>query len=250
MGADHGHRLHYHGHSPLHRAPAHLKLVGMLLFVVVVVATPSTAYVAFAGYALLLLAAVALSRVPLRYLAVRMVVEVPFVVFALLLPFVAQGERTEVSLLGLTVQVSASGLVAAWGLLVKGTLGVLASLLLAATTEPQALLRALERLRVPQQLVQIMAFMVRYLDVVAGEMGRMKVARESRGFRSRDPRQWPVLARSAGALFIRSYERGERVHLAMLARGYTGTMPPGLHEPAHRHPHHRTPHLQEQAEHP
>jgi len=36
-----------------------------------------------------------------------------------------------------------------------------------------------------------------------------------------------VVARSAGALFIRSYERGERVHLAMLSRGYTGSLTPG-----------------------
>ena len=102
---------------------------------------------------------------------------------------------------------------------------VLASLTLAATTEPQDLLAGLERLRMPSQLVQIMAFMVRYLAVVTGEMQRMKVARESRGFTARNPRHWPILARSAGALFIRSYERGERVHLAMLSRGYTGKMP-------------------------
>ena len=107
----------------------------------------------------------------------------------------------------------------------KGTLGVLASLTLAATTEPQDLLAGLERLRLPVQLVQIMAFMVRYLDVVTGEMHRMRIAREARGFDARNPRHWPVLARSAGALFIRSYERGERVHLAMLSRGYTGRMP-------------------------
>ena len=77
----------------------------------------------------------------------------------------------------------------------------------------------------PNLLVQIMGFMVRYLDVVTDEMRRMRVARESRGFTARDVRHWPVIARSAGALFIRSYERGERVHLAMLSRGYTGTMP-------------------------
>ncbi len=40
MGAPHGHRLHFHGHSPLHRAPAHLKVAGLVAFMLVVVATP------------------------------------------------------------------------------------------------------------------------------------------------------------------------------------------------------------------
>ncbi|HEU5454759.1 MAG TPA: energy-coupling factor transporter transmembrane component T, partial [Nocardioides sp.] len=105
------------------------------------------------------------------------------------------------------------------------TLGVLAALTLAATTEPDDLLRGLQRLRVPDPLVQIMGFMIRYLDVVTGEMGRMLTAMRSRGYDPRSPRHWPVLGRSLGALFIRSYERGERVHLAMLSRGYTGTLP-------------------------
>ena len=51
----------------------------------------------------------------------------------------------------------------------------------------------------------------------------MRIARESRGFRAGTWRSWPVLATSLGALFVRSYERGERVHLAMLSRGHTGS---------------------------
>jgi len=221
VGAGHGHKLHFHGHSPVHRAPAHLKVLALLGFMLLVVATPGDWLPAFAGYLAVLVAVVAVSRVPATYLLRRMVVEVPFVVFALLMPFIATGPRVDV----LGVAVSQPGLAAAWALLVKGTLGVLASLTLAATTEPRDLLAGLERLRVPNLLVQIMGFMVRYLDVVTDEMRRMRVARESRGFTARDVRHWPVIARSAGALFIRSYERGERVHLAMLSRGYTGTMP-------------------------
>ena len=221
MGAGHGHKLHYHGHSVVHRTPPHLKLAVLLGFVLTVVATPREWFPFFGGYLVLLAGVVALSQVPAAYLLKRMVVEVPFVVFAVLMPFIATGPRTEV----LGVEVSAPGLLAAWGLLAKGTLGVLASLTLAATTEPRDILLGLQRLRVPQQLVQIMGFMVRYLDVVTDEMRRMRIARESRGFTARDPRHWPVLARSAGALFIRSYERGERVHLAMLSRGYDGSMP-------------------------
>jgi cobalt/nickel transport system permease protein len=221
VGAGHGHKLHYHGHSPVHRAPAHVKVLALLGFMLLVVATPADRLPAFAGYLAVLVGVVAVSRVPATYLLKRMVVEVPFVVFALLMPFIAAGPRVDV--LGVTV--SQPGLAAAWALLVKGTLGVLASLTLAATTEPRDLLAGLERLRVPSLLVQIMGFMVRYLDVVTDEMGRMRVARESRGFTARDVRHWPVVARSAGALFIRSYERGERVHLAMLSRGYDGRLP-------------------------
>jgi cobalt/nickel transport system permease protein len=221
MGGAHGHQLHFHAHSRVHRAPAHLKIVALVVFMLVVVATPRGWWPAYAGYLALLLAVVALSHVPPTYLLKRMVVEVPFVVFALLLPFVATGPRTEV----LGVSVSESGLHAGVRLLLTATLGVTASLTLAATTESQALLRGLTRLRVPDLLVQIMGFMIRYLEVVTDELRRMKVARESRGFAARDPRHWPVLARSFGALFIRSFERGERVHLAMLSRGYTGKLP-------------------------
>jgi cobalt/nickel transport system permease protein len=216
VGAGHGHRLHYHGHSPVHRARPHLKLLALLAFVLVVVATPADGYLVFLGYLAVLGLVVAVSRVPPTYLLKRTVVELPFLVFAALLPFIAHGPRVEV--LGLSV--SEPGLVAAGGLAMKGTLGVLASLTLAATTEPRDVLRGLEKLRLPAQLVQILGFMIRYLDVVGAELGRMRVALVSRGFDGRDPRQWPVLARTLGALFIRSYERGERVHLAMLARGH------------------------------
>ena len=216
MGAGHGHTLHYHAHSPVHRAPAHLKIAALLGLMLLVVATPRTWFPLFGVYLLLVLGVVALSQVPFGYIGKRMVVEVPFVVFAVLMPFVATGPRVDV--LGLSL--SEAGLVGAWGLLVKGTLGVMASLTLAATTEPRDLLVGLERLRVPRQLVQIVGFMVRYLEVVSDEMRRMRIARESRGFQGRGVRTWPVMARTVGALFIRSYERGERVHLAMLARGY------------------------------
>lgn len=221
MGAGHGHRLHYHGHSPIHRAAPQVKLLILVGFMLLVVATPRDWFWVFAVWAGILLSVIVVSRVPLTYLLKRLVIEVPFVLFAILVPFVATGPQVEV----LGVSVSSTGLLAAWGLLVKGTIGVLASLTLAATTEPVDVLRGLERLRMPDLIVQIMGFMIRYLDVVTAEMGRMLVAMRSRGCNPRSPRHWPVLARSLGALFIRSYERGERVHLAMLSRGYTGTLP-------------------------
>jgi cobalt/nickel transport system permease protein len=221
VGQGHLHRLHRPGDTVIHRLPPQTKLVALFAFVVLVVLTPREAFWAFGAYALLLTAVVALAEIPGRVVARRALVEVPFVLFAVLLPFVTPGPEVEV--LGLSL--STEGLLGAWNILAKATLGVVASIVLAATTEPRSLLLGLERLRLPSMLVQIASFMLRYADVILGEMERMRVARESRGFHARHLGQARVLAQSAGALFIRAYERGERVHLAMLSRGYTGTMP-------------------------
>lgn len=221
MSAGHHHRLYRPGDTPVHLLPPQCKLVAVAAFAVVVVATPRERLWAFAGYALLLAVVAAVARVPAGYVLRRMVIEVPFVLFAVAIPFIGTGERTEV----LGMSLSVPGLWAAWNILAKASLGVVASILLAATTEPRAMLLGADRLRLPPLLVQIATFMLRYMDVILDQMRRMRIARESRAFVARDLRQAPVLAKSAGALFIRSYERGERVHLAMLSRGYTGVMP-------------------------
>ncbi len=221
MSAGHAHALYRPGDSPVHRLPAECKLVAVVSFVLVVVTTPREQFWAFAAYAALLAGVAVVARVPPGFLARRMLIEVPFVAFAVALPFVSAGPQTQV--LGLTV--SASGLMGAFNILVKGTLGVASSVLLAATTEVHEVLRGLENLRLPWVFVTIASFFIRYVTVVTDDMARMRVARESRCFEARSARQLKVMASVAGSLFIRTYERGERVYLAMVSRGYTGGMP-------------------------
>jgi cobalt/nickel transport system permease protein len=221
VGAGHAHRLHRPGGTPVHRLAPEAKVAGVLAFVVVVALTPPRAAAAFAAHAAALLVVAAVARISPPVLLRRIAVVLPFVAFALLIPFVASGERVEV----LGVAVSAEGLVAARSVLAKALLGATASVLLASTTDVPAILRGLSRLRAPAVLVAVAAFMVRYTDVLVGELGRMRTAMTARGH---DPRwlwQARPVAQSAGALFVRSFERGERVHAAMLARGYTGVLP-------------------------
>ena len=133
-----------------------------------------------------------------------MLIELPFVGFALLLPFVARGPRVDV----LGVSVSESGVSRAWNLLAKGTLGVVASILLAATTELRQLLLALERLHGPPILVEIASFMLRYVTVVLGRDASDAGGPRVPGLPGTDigrRRRGRALRR---ALFVRSYERG------------------------------------------
>lgn len=202
--------------SAVERVPARTKLIVLIVFAVTVVATPRDWFAAFAVYAVLVTAALVATRVGPRTVIRRLAIELPFLVFALLLPFIALGPRIEV----LGVALAVEGLWAAWALLATSTLTVLASIALVASTEPRRIVLALGELRLPAQLTAIMAFMVRYLDIIVEEQRRMRIARAARGFDARGPRQWRVLATSVGALFIRAHGRGERVHLAMLARGH------------------------------
>lgn len=184
-------------------------------------ATPIQNLTAYGLFFTLLLILVRLSKLPYRTVFFRSLVEIPFVIFALLMPFFGTGEK--VSFLGLDLY--EEGIWAGAGIVAKGTIGVITAIILSATTSARDLLLGLERLRVPAPLVNIATFMLRYLNVINDELGRMKIARESRGFETRGIASWRILAQTIGALFIRSYERGERVYLAMLSRGYTGAMP-------------------------
>lgn len=220
-GHDPGERLYLPGDSPVHRLPPQTKIAGLVLFVLTVVATPIQWWPVFLAYAAIVAAVLGLARIPVRRVLPRMVVELPFIAFALLLPVL--GRPPEATVLGLTL--SEPGLWAAANILAKATLGVLAAITLAATTRTADLVTGLRRLRVPAPLVEIASFLVRYIHVVSAQWHRMAQARAARGFTATGPRSWLTTSRSLGALFIRSYERGERVHLAMLSRGYTGEMP-------------------------
>ncbi|MCM0675187.1 cobalt ECF transporter T component CbiQ [Micromonospora phytophila] len=221
MGAGHVHVLYRESASPVHRLPPEVKIAAMVAFTLAVVATPREAFWAFGGYALLVAVVAALARVGPGWLLSRSLIELPFVLFAFALPFLGAGERVDV----FGLRLSTDGLLGGWNIVAKGTLGVLASLLLAATTTTRDLIIGLDRLRCPQILTQIATFMLRYLEVLVGEARRMRVARVSRGDDPRFLWQLRGFAAGVGALFLRAFERGERVYLAMLSRGYTGRMP-------------------------
>ncbi|HSR43648.1 MAG TPA: cobalt ECF transporter T component CbiQ [Acidimicrobiia bacterium] len=221
MAGTHTHALFVHGDSELHRLPASPKLGALGLFVLAVVLTPREAIGAFGVHAGLVLVGAWVAGLKPMFMARRLLIEIPFVLFAVLLPFFGGGERIEVVGLSLSVE----GLWGGWNIVAKATLGLAASVVLTATTTVPDILSGLDRLRVPRLITSIAGFMVRYLDVIAGEMHRMRMAMLSRGHNPRWIWQLKAYTASAGALFIRSYERGERVYYAMTARGFTGRVP-------------------------
>jgi cobalt/nickel transport system permease protein len=226
VGAGHdAHLLHRPGDSPVHRLAPETKIVATVGFAVAVVGTPREAFWAFGVYAAMVALVAAVARIPPGWLARRATIELPFVLLAFALPLLGGGERIDVAGLSLSVD----GLLGGWNIIAKATLGLLASLLLVGTTTIRDLILGLDRLRCPTAITQIITFMLRYLDVLVGEARRMRVARISRGDDPRFLWQLRGFAAGIGALFLRAYERGERVWLAMRARGWQGRMPVTWH---------------------
>jgi cobalt/nickel transport system permease protein len=214
-----------HLSSPAHRRDPRLKFLLSLVFIVAVVLTPVGSWLAFAAYFSILIAIFAVSRLPLGYVLRRSLIILPFV---LLLGIVNLFTRPGVELSSLNISgwhlgITDNGLVLIGTLLARSWLSVLVLILLTSTTALPALLKGIERLGAPKVMVMIMSFMYRYLFVLIDEVLRMKNARDSRsvgnpstGFQAK------TVGMMIGSLFIRSYERGERVYAAMAARGFDG----------------------------
>jgi cobalt/nickel transport system permease protein len=216
--------------SPLHDADARLKF---LLTVTGILATSLLPVGSWAALGLGWLSLAVLSTIarlgPLR-LARSAFFALPFMLAALPLVFTRTGDPMGAFDLGpLHLDVSGQGLREFATIALKSWISVQAALLLSFTTPFADLIEALRRLRLPRLMVAIIGFMYRYLAVLTDEATRLVRARASRsatlpGRRSGGPVRWraKVVGGMVGSLFLRSYERSERVYAAMLARGFEG----------------------------
>jgi cobalt/nickel transport system permease protein len=200
------------GDGPLDRLDPRPKLVAALLFVVAVVLTPVGWWWGLAGEFAVLAVAVIVSRLGFVHVARRWLAFAPLVIFLALV--IAPGHPSRPSM-GLA-RVAAA-------IVLKNSLAFGAIVVLSGVTPFPRLLDGLRRLGVPIVLIATLHFMVRYIHVLGDELGRMALARRSRSFR-RSGLDYGLLTGLIGVLFVRAMERGERVHAAMLARGWDGTI--------------------------
>jgi cobalt/nickel transport system permease protein len=219
-------------HSPAHRADARLKIVLIGAMVLGIALLPVGAFGAYLVVWLVLMGASAFARLgPFRLVRGSWVV-LPFALVAVPLLFTRPGEPILSFGLGpLELTITDTGLVDVASIVAKSWLSMQAALLLAYTTPFADLVDALRALRVPAIIVSIIAFMYRYLAVLVDEATRMSRARLARSAAAPDGRPggsvaWRARVTGAmvGSLFIRSYERSERIYAAMLARGFRGTV--------------------------
>jgi cobalt/nickel transport system permease protein len=199
--------------GPLHRLDARLKLIASLAFVAFAVAAPigSWNWLGVEGFVLALL--IGLSGIPPRDLARRYLTFLVLIGFMALLIAFNHPARARYGLAVVVVSI-----------LIKNSLAIVVMLVLAGVTSFHAILAALRKLGLPIVLVGTLGFMERYRYVLSEELTRMVTARRARTFNRRGNLSLSLAGGLIGLLFLRAFERAERVHGAMVARGWQGTI--------------------------
>jgi cobalt/nickel transport system permease protein len=221
----------YHAkESFTHHLDPRVKVVCTVIFILSNALLPDGAWLAFVLAWLFLLLANFLSQLGLGYTLKRSIVALPFAFIAITVLFSIPGRTVlDFQFLMWHASITDAGLLRFVSILIRSWLSVQMAILLVATTRFPDLIHALEHLRIPAILTTIIAFLYRYLFVLTDEVFRLLRARESRSAASTGKRVgggviWraKVAGHMAGQLFLRSYERSDRIYQAMVARGYSG----------------------------
>jgi cobalt/nickel transport system permease protein len=216
--------------SPVHRLDPRVKVLVTVAFILSNALLPDGSYLAFgvAWFALLLVND--LSGLGLSFTLKRSFVALPFALAAVSAIFSPLGEPLGEWHLGFINLIPTDfGVVRFFSILARSWLSVQMAILLVATTQFPDLIHAFEHLRVPRILTTIVAFLYRYLFVLTDETFRLLRARDARsaglpGQKRGGNLLWRVKVSGsmAGQLFLRSFERSDRIYNAMLSRGYAG----------------------------
>ncbi|HET9907908.1 MAG TPA: cobalt ECF transporter T component CbiQ [Anaerolineales bacterium] len=223
---------YHHGHSLIHDLDPRIKVVVAIAFIISNALLPDGAWTAFALAWSLVLIANVLSGLGISFTFRRSFIALPFALAAITVLFSIPGEPlVTVRLLMMNLTITDAGFLRFVSIVIRSWLSVQMAILLVATTEFPKIVHALNHLRVPTILTVIISFLYRYLFVLTDEVLRMLRARQARsaavsGINAGGNMLWRarIAGHMAGQLFLRSYERSDRIYNAMLSRGYKGEL--------------------------
>ena len=223
MQTTHSHHLSLHSKSQLHELSPQLKILATLLIVVSIAFSKIINPFQIISHAVIVFLIIRRSNIPLKTYLKRLTLDIPFILFALFLPFLSSGNNDMVFTL-FSFEVYRTGLLEMFAILFKATAGLSMGIVLTATTTNIELIYGLQKLKLPPIIIAIMSFAIRYIDVFIDEFKRVKISMQSRGYIEKGIKTLLPIAYASGAMLIRGYERGERVYLSMISRGFTGVI--------------------------
>jgi len=218
--------------SPVHTLDGRVKFVLTVAFILTTSLTPVAAWPVYMLLFALILSVEILSGLGVGFVFKRALLALPFVLAAFPVIF-TNGQTVLFSYnIGIwTLVAHAEGLARFISVTLKSWLSVQAAIVMASSTPFPELLHSMRAVGIPRLLVSMFGMMWRYLFVLMDEGLRLMRARAARSGQSGDASHrsggsvlWraSVAGGMAGNLFLRAFERSDRIYAAMLSRGYDG----------------------------
>ncbi|MBJ6726145.1 cobalt ECF transporter T component CbiQ [Geomesophilobacter sediminis] len=208
------------GDTALHRLDPRAKVIVTFVFIVTVVSFGRYELSALVPFFLFPAILVGLGNLPAGYLARKVALLCPFaLVIGLFNPLFDRAVALQLGPLAIS-----AGWISCASIVVRAALTVGAAFVLLALTGFPAICSALERLGLPGMFVVQLHFLYRYIFVLGEEGGQASRALELRSFGAKRP-SLATYGSLVGHLLLRTWLRAERVHRAMLARGFSGAFP-------------------------
>lgn len=205
------------GDSAIHRLDPRAKVLVTLVFIVTVVSFGKYELTAMVPFFIFPAVIIGLGNLPAGYIARKIALLCPFaLVVAIFNPVFDREVLVRLGPLAIT-----GGWISCASIVVRAALTVGAAIILLAVTGFPAICRALERLGMPAAFAVQLLFLYRYIFVLTEEGGRASRARDLRSYGNKGLGM-KTYGSLLGHLLLRTWLRAERIHMAMLARGFTG----------------------------
>ncbi len=213
--------------TPVHRVDPRVKVLTTIFFIVVVVSFNKYDPARLAPFVIYPISMMAVGRIPLSYIVKKLLIASPFVLFvALFNPILDRNPAVDLGLFSIS-----GGFLSFTSIMAKYVLTVSAGLVLIACTGFDAICSVLAGMGVPAAFTIQLLFVYRYIFVLGEEAARMARARALRSFGDRGM-GIGVYGSMLGQLLLRTMDRAQRIHLAMMCRGFDGVIrriePPGM----------------------
>ena len=205
------------GATPIHHLDARAKVLATIVFIVSVVSFNRYELTPLIPFFIFPVAIATLGGLPARYIARKIILVLPFAfVVGMFNPLFDREILVRLGPIGIS-----GGWISCASITVRAILTIGSALILVGVTGFPAICRALERLGMPRVFAVQLLFLYRYIFVLTEEGARASRARELRscGKKGMGMRAFGSLV---GHLLLRTWFRAERIHMAMLARGFTG----------------------------
>ena len=198
----------------LHKLPAGWKVALTVVYLLLVLSSGSTQITRLFLLGVGVFGLALCGKVPFKFLGSKIILALPFIFFVILSGLFFQAQPLEGYPPGISL-----GMIMGLGLLLKTMETISLVTILMATTKAEELLAVARKCHVPAFIQLQWELMLRYIDVLVEEIGKMH-----RAYILKNPGKSRVAFQDVGnflgLLLLRPMDRGERIYRAMKCRGY------------------------------